>query len=112
MDPVVLKSLLGKNGLMLHNFANGLDDSPVAVYGDVPPQKSIGNSTTSPRDLVSEEDDGFYEVECPSCGETVYFDDTLDTDSLVCPSCGEKVMDFETCSEECDGDCDACASKE
>ena len=63
-------------------------------------------------DLVSEEDDGFYEVECPSCGETVYFDDTLDTDSLVCPSCGEKVMDFETCSEECDGDCDACASKE
>lgn len=56
MDPVVLKSLLGKNGLMLHNFANGLDDSPVAVYGDVPPQKSIGNSTTSPRDLVSEED--------------------------------------------------------
>ncbi len=62
--------------------------------------------------LVSEEDDGFYEVECPSCGETVYFDDTLENDSLVCPACGEKVMDFDVCDGECDaelcGDCDAC----
>ena len=63
-------------------------------------------------DLVSEEDDGFYEVECPSCGETVYFDDTLDTDSLVCPACGETVMDFELCDGECDGDCAACKSEE
>ena len=63
-------------------------------------------------DLVSEEDDGFYEVECPSCGETVYFDDTLETDSLVCPACGEKVMDFELCDGECDGDCAACKSEE
>ena len=63
-------------------------------------------------DLVSEEDDGFYEVECPSCGETVYFDDSLDTDSLVCPACGEKVMDFELCDGECDGDCAACKSEE
>ena len=60
-------------------------------------------------DLVSEEDDGFYEVECPSCGETVYFDDTLDTDSLICPACGEKVMDFDVC-DGCDGDCEDCAS--
>lgn len=57
--------------------------------------------------LVSEEDDGFYEVECPSCGETVYFDDTLENDSLVCPACGEKVMDFDVCDGECDGECDA-----
>ena len=63
-------------------------------------------------DLVSEEDDGFYEVECPSCGETVYFDDTLDTDSLVCPACGEKVMDFELCDGDCDGDCASCNGEE
>ena len=56
IDPVALKSLLGKNGLMLLGFAHGHDSSPVAVYGDVPPQKSIGNSTTSPRDLVSNSD--------------------------------------------------------
>ena len=63
-------------------------------------------------DLVSEEDDGFYEVECPSCGETVYFDDTLESDSLVCPACGEKVMDFDVCGEECDGDCASCKGEE
>jgi DNA polymerase-4 len=56
MDPTVLKGLLGENGVTLHCYANGRDTSPVAVYGDVPPQKSIGNSTTAPRDLVREED--------------------------------------------------------
>ena len=61
-------------------------------------------------ELVSEEDDGFYEVECPSCGETVYFDDTLESDALICPACGEKVMDFDVCDGDCDCDCEDCAS--
>ncbi len=66
-------------------------------------------------ELTSEEDDGFYEVECPSCGETVYFDDSLESDSLVCPACGEKVMDFDVCDENCeccDGDCECCKGEE
>ena len=71
-----------------------------------------GEEEEEEEDLVSEEDDGFYEVECPSCGETVYFDDTLDSDSLVCPSCGEKVMDFELCGGDCDGDCASCKAEE
>lgn len=48
--------LLGKNGVMLHQFANGQDRSGVRRYYTVPPMKSIGNSTTAPRDLVSEDD--------------------------------------------------------
>ncbi|MCI9431965.1 MAG: DNA polymerase IV [Oscillospiraceae bacterium] len=48
--------LLGKNGIMLHQFANGQDHSGVRRYYAVPPMKSIGNSTTAPRDLVSEDD--------------------------------------------------------
>ena len=66
-------------------------------------------------ELTGEEDDGFYEVECPSCGETVYFDDSLESDSLVCPACGEKVMDFDVCDEDCegcDGDCASCKGEE
>ena len=51
-----LYSLLGKNGIMLHRFANGQDRSGVRRYYSVPPMKSIGNSTTAPRDLISEED--------------------------------------------------------
>ena len=48
--------LLGKNGVMLHRFANGQDHSGVRRYYAVPPMKSIGNSTTAPRDLISEDD--------------------------------------------------------
>jgi len=33
-----------------------------------------------------------FEVECPACGETVYFEDSaLDDDYVVCPACGEKL---------------------
>ena len=41
---------------MLHRFANGQDRSGVRRYYAVPPMKSIGNSTTTPRDLVNEDD--------------------------------------------------------
>lgn len=47
----ILKKNLGKWGQMLHGFANGNDTSTVALYGETSPVKSIGNSTTSPRDL-------------------------------------------------------------
>ena len=53
-------------------------------------------------------DDGFYQMECPSCGEEICFDDSLDTDELVCPACGAKVTDIEIC----DGNCDACDDEE
>ena len=55
-DVDFLYSLLGKNGIMLHRFANGQDRSGVRRYYAVPPMKSIGNSTTAPRDLTSEND--------------------------------------------------------
>lgn len=47
----ILKKNLGKWGQMLYSFANGNDTSTVALYGETSPVKSIGNSTTSPRDL-------------------------------------------------------------
>ena len=56
LDKTVMKGLLGKNGILLHDYANGLDMSPVAVYGDAPPPKSIGNSTTTYRDLTERDD--------------------------------------------------------
>lgn len=51
-----LRHLLGKNGEMLWLFANGLDTSPVSNIGAKSLIKSIGNSTTAPRDLVTDED--------------------------------------------------------
>lgn len=55
-DPSHLHSLLGKMGYVLHGFANGLDDSPVTTDGYHAPIKSIGNSTTTPRDLTCDTD--------------------------------------------------------
>jgi len=55
-DPYLMKSLFGKNGDLLYEYANGRDNSPVSLVGDIPPPKSIGNSTTPPRDLVSDND--------------------------------------------------------
>jgi len=47
---------LHKWGLILHMFAHGRDDSPVAALGEEAAIKSIGNSTTTPRDLENEQD--------------------------------------------------------
>ncbi|MGN1059604.1 MAG: DNA polymerase thumb domain-containing protein, partial [Clostridia bacterium] len=55
-DPAFLRRTLGKSGLMLWRFANGLDDEPVAEAASAPPLKSIGNSTTSYRDLITDTD--------------------------------------------------------
>lgn len=54
--PEALHGWFGKCGLILHAFANGQDNSPVSLAGDEAIIKSIGNSTTSPRDLENEED--------------------------------------------------------
>ena len=35
-------------------------------------------------------DEDFFEVECPSCGEVICFDGTIDPEELACPACGEK----------------------
>ena len=35
-------------------------------------------------------DDDYFEIVCPSCGETVCFDQELDPEKLLCPACGEK----------------------
>lgn len=52
----VLRDNLGKWGDLIYNFANGYDSSPVAPSDYMSTVKSIGNSTTAPRDLVNVED--------------------------------------------------------
>lgn len=54
--PEHLLQWFGKNGITLWRFANGFDSSPVMYAGEVSPLKSVSNSTTCYRDLVSNED--------------------------------------------------------
>lgn len=49
-DPVILKSILKKQGEIVWNFANGIDFSE--VQAQVPANKGYGNSTTTPYDVV------------------------------------------------------------
>ena len=55
-DPGILSRRLGKMAYILHAFANGEDQTPVSRENTSAPIKSIGNSTTTPRDLVNESD--------------------------------------------------------
>ncbi|HRT82963.1 MAG TPA: DNA polymerase IV, partial [Oscillospiraceae bacterium] len=51
-----MKLILGKHGEMLHAFTNGYDNDPVKHMDDMRIIKSIGNSSTAPRDLKTEND--------------------------------------------------------
>ena len=55
-DSDILKIHLGKVGMILSYFANGNDNTPVCHQDENAPIKSIGNSTTTPRDLTTETD--------------------------------------------------------
>lgn len=37
------------------------------------------------------DDDDFYEIVCPSCGETVCFDESVNAEELICPACGSEL---------------------
>lgn len=52
----ILTYKLGKMGTILQMFANGLDNSPVQRTDHIPNIKSVGNSATTPRDMVCDED--------------------------------------------------------
>ena len=55
-NPENLQFWLGKMGVVLWQFANGLDTSPVSNIGAKSLIKTVGNSTTAPRDLITDED--------------------------------------------------------
>lgn len=49
-SPILLKSVLKSHGILIHNYANDIDDSPVTFNEDVI-QKGVGNGLTYPYDL-------------------------------------------------------------
>lgn len=52
----LIQRWLGKNGIMLYNFANGFDNSRVSPYGYKAPIKSISHGITCTSDLVNSEE--------------------------------------------------------
>lgn len=75
----------------LDEYVNAIDEDLAAVEDEL-----------YEYDDDEDEDDGYIEVECPNCNETVYIDeDALDSDEeILCPSCSEPLpIEFE---------CDCC----
>jgi len=60
-------------------------------------------------DEDEDEDDDLIEVECPKCGDTIFFDETIDLDDIICPNCHNhfsvRFIDEDECDECC---CDEC----
>ena len=53
-----------------------------------------------------EEDEDCYATTCPTCEETIYFDESvLEDGEVICPNCGEK-LEFDMSSLEEDSDDD------
>jgi len=57
-DRLALTELLGKQGGQLWNYANGLENSPVAPAGTYTPPKSVGNGETFSRNLTRRDEVG------------------------------------------------------
>ena len=51
-----------------------------------------------------DDEDEFYEIECPGCSETVCVDaDVLEDGNVVCPNCGQEIeIEVECDCDECD----------
>lgn len=70
-----------------------LNDSIDEIYDDMDDYDEILYGEDDEDEDEELDDDGFFEVVCPSCGETIYFDeDMLDNpDGLICPNCNEPI---------------------
>ena len=53
-----------------------------------------------------DEDEDCYATTCPTCEETIYFEESVLADGeVICPNCGEKLeFDLSSLEEEADGD--------
>ena len=91
----------------LHEYVEELDHD----LGELEEEIYFGDDYDDEDYEEDEEDDSdYYEIVCPSCGEIVCFDDSLEEDELVCPACGELVTGIEICDGDCancSADCDA-----
>ncbi len=76
---------------------------------------AVSDDLEDVEEIVYEDDDEFededddddsedcYATTCPTCEETVYFDESiLEEGEVVCPNCGEKLEFDLTDIEECD----------
>lgn len=80
-------------------ISDGLD----AVSDDLEDVEELIYEDEDLDDEEDDEDEDCYATTCPTCEETVYFDESvLEEGEVVCPNCGEKLEFDPSDIEECD----------
>ena len=75
--------------------SDDLEDVEDTVYGEDEDDESFDNEYYEDD---AEEDEDCYATTCPTCEETIYFDESvLEDGEVICPNCGEK-LEFDLTS--------------
>ncbi|MBO9154899.1 DNA polymerase IV [Chitinophaga sp. GCM10012297] len=90
----LLEAWLGKNGIVLWNKANGIDESPVVPYHE---QKSISTESTFPTDTI---DLGFIHSELVRMTEKIGFELRSQNRLTGCVTVKIRYSDFETVTKQ------------
>ena len=80
----------------LDAVSDDLEDVEDVVFGEEDEDEDDEDSEYYEDDL--DEDEDCYATTCPTCEETIYFDESvLEDGEVICPNCGEK-LEFDTSS--------------
>ena len=80
----------------LDAVSDDLEDVEDMVFGEEDEDEDDEDSEYYEDDL--DEDEDCYATTCPTCEETIYFDESvLEDGQVICPNCGEK-LEFDTSS--------------
>ena len=85
----------------LRNEQDELADGLDAVSDDLEDVEDLVFDEDEEDDFQDgEEEEACYATTCPTCEETIYFDDSiLEDGQVICPNCGEK-LEFELGGED------------
>ena len=77
----------------LNEYIEEIDEDLQVVEDFLDEECELDEEQLDDEDLDEDEfdDEEYYEIDCPSCGETICFDQDLNPDTLTCPASGEKI---------------------
>ena len=90
----------------MKDYADELGDGLDAVSDDLEDVEDIvfGEDEDDEDDFEDEDDEDCYATTCPTCEETIYFDESiLEDGEVICPNCGEK-LEFDLGDDDKDED--------
>ena len=98
-----MKDYADELGEGLDAVSDDLEDVEDVIFGEDEDEEDEDFD----EDEEDEEDEDCYATTCPTCEETIYFDDSILSDGeVICPNCGEKLefdlnsLDDEDSSED------------